>query len=132
VQELESKNPLKDSTNYISVYFRFDTIINDFEVSGILYPYYSDKTGWSDIENGVRLFFYSHKTGKEYLWTDWDNSCSCFQNIFMSKNVYDTLYIPKGLAVSRIATHIFLTTIPTKVKMRKIRFIRMQSTSSMI
>jgi hypothetical protein len=50
----------------------------------------------------------------------------------MSKNVYDTLYIPKELAVSRIATHIFLTTIPTKVKMRKIRFIRMQSTSSMI
>ena len=30
-----------------------------------------------------------------------------------------TLYIPKGLAVSTMATHIFLTTIPTKVKMRK-------------
>ncbi len=92
VQELESKNPLKDSTNYISVYFRFDTIINDFEVSGILYPYYSGKSGWSDIENGVRLFFLSRKTGKEYIWTDWDNSCSCFQNIFMSKNVYDIVH----------------------------------------
>ena len=42
VQELKNKNPLKDSTNYISVYFRFDTIINDFEVSGILYPFYSE------------------------------------------------------------------------------------------
>lgn len=89
VQELEAKNPLKDSADVVSVYFRFDTIINDFEVSGILYPTYSPKTGWSEYENGVRLFFYSRKTGKEYIWTDWDNSCSCFQNIFMSKNVYD-------------------------------------------
>lgn len=52
VQELESKNPLKDSTEYISVYIRFDTIINDFEVSGILYPYYSEQYGWSMYENG--------------------------------------------------------------------------------
>ena len=92
VSDLENKNPLKDSTNYISVYFRFDTIINDFEVSGILYPYYSAKTGWSDIENGVRLFFYSHKTGKEYVWTDFDASCHCFRNVFMSKNVYDIVH----------------------------------------
>lgn len=42
VQELENKNPLKDSTEYIRVFFRFDTIINDFEVSGILYPFYSE------------------------------------------------------------------------------------------
>ena len=92
VQELEGKNPLKDSTNYISVYFRFDTIINDFEVSGILYPDYSPKTGWSEYENGVRLFFHSRKTGKEYIWTDWDESCSCFKNIFMSKNVYNIVH----------------------------------------
>ena len=38
VHELEVKNMFKDSANIISVYFRFDTIINDFEVSGILYP----------------------------------------------------------------------------------------------
>ena len=30
VQELAKKNPLKDSINITSVYFRFDTIINDF------------------------------------------------------------------------------------------------------
>lgn len=35
VQELEGKNPLKDSADVISVYFRFDTIVNDYEVSGI-------------------------------------------------------------------------------------------------
>ena len=88
VSDLERKNSLKDSTNYISVYFRFDTIINDFEVSGILYPNYSDKSGWSDMENGARLFFYSRTTGKEYIWTDWDSECSCFKNYFMSRNVY--------------------------------------------
>ncbi len=70
VSDLENKNPFKNSTKYISVYFRFDTIINDFEVS----------------------VFLSRKTGKEYIWTDWDNSCSCFQNIFMSKNVYDIVH----------------------------------------
>lgn len=107
VQELESKNPLKDSTNYISVYFRFDTIINDFEVSGILYPYYSDKSGWSDIENGVRLFFHSRKTGKEYIWTDWDESCSCFQNIFMSKNVYDIVHSEGFTGFKNGDTYIF-------------------------
>lgn len=92
VSDLENKNLLKDSTNYISVYFRFDTIINDFEVSGILYPNYSENSGWSDMENGARLFFYSRKTGKEYIWTDWDESCSCFKNIFMSKNVYNIVH----------------------------------------
>ncbi len=89
VQELESKNPLKDSTEYISVYFRFDTIINDFEVYGILYPYYSEQYGWSMYENGVRLFFHSCNTGKEYIWTDFDETCKCFKNTFMSKNVFD-------------------------------------------
>ena len=89
VQELESKNPLKDSADVISVYFCFDTIINDFEVSGILYPIYSPKTGWSEYENGARLFFHSRKTGKEYVWTDWSPKWRCHKNVFMSKNVYD-------------------------------------------
>lgn len=89
VSDLESKNPLKDSTNSISVYFRFDTIINDFEVSGILYPYYSEQYGWSMYENGVRLFFHSRNTSKEYIWTDFDETCQCFKNTFMSKNVFD-------------------------------------------
>ena len=92
VQELENKNPLKDCADVISVYFRFDTIINDFEVSGILYPNYSDKSGWSDMENGARLFFYSRTTGKEYIWTDWDSECSCFKNYFMSRNVYNIVH----------------------------------------
>lgn len=69
VRELESKNPFKNDTNYVSVYFHFDTIINDFEVSGILYPYYDEVHGWNGYENGVRLFFHSLKTDKEYVWT---------------------------------------------------------------
>ena len=83
VKELKHKNPLKRNRDYISVYFRFDTIINDFEVSGILYPSYRESCGWNDSENGVRMFFHSVKTGKEYVWTDEG------KNIFMSKNVYD-------------------------------------------
>lgn len=89
VQELERKNPLKDSANVISVYFRFDTIINDFEVTGILYPCYDEKSGWSAYENGARLFFHNLKTGKEYVWTDWSEKWHCHKNIFMSKNVHD-------------------------------------------
>lgn len=50
VHELEAKNMFKDSANIISVYFRFDTIINGFEVSGILYPSYSEEYGWSYSE----------------------------------------------------------------------------------
>ena len=89
VQELESKNPLKDSTEYISVYFRFDTIINDFEVSGILYPNFSEEYGWSYAENGVRLFFRNLDTEKECVWTDWDAEVNNFKNTFMSKNIQD-------------------------------------------
>lgn len=89
VQTLESKNPLKDSADVVSVYFRFDTIINGYEVSGILYPVYSPETGWSELENGARLFFHSCKTGKEYVWSDWSEKWHCHTNTFMSKNVYD-------------------------------------------
>lgn len=89
VRELETKDMLNDSANTISVYFRFDTIINNFEVSGILYPNFSEEYGWSCAENGVRLFFISLNTGKEYLWTDWEEDCKCFKNSFMSKNVQD-------------------------------------------
>lgn len=89
VRELEAKNMFKDSANIISIYFRFDTIINDFEVSGILYPNYSEEYGWSYAENGVRIFFYNQETGIEYTWTDWKKEYQCFKNTFMSKNVQD-------------------------------------------
>ena len=89
VRELEVKNMFKDSANIISVYFRFDTIINDFEVSGILYPNYSEEYGWSYAENGVRLFFRNLDTEKECVWTDWDAEVNNFKNTFMSKNVQD-------------------------------------------
>ena len=87
VIELEAKNPLKDNPNFTSVYFRFDTIINDFQVSGIFYPSYSKEYGWDAHENGARIFFHNLKTGKEYVWTDWDDESGCFKSYFMSKNV---------------------------------------------
>ena len=86
---LEEKNPLKDDWRTISVYFRFDTIINNFEVSGILYPNFSEEYGWSCAENGVRLFFRNIDTEKECVWTDWDAEVNNFKNTFMSKNVQD-------------------------------------------
>lgn len=92
VRELEAKNPLKDSADVVSVYFRFDTIINDYEVSGILYPYYDEKYGWSAYENGVRLFFHNLNSGKEYVWTDWDEGCQSFRWMFMSRNVRDIVW----------------------------------------
>lgn len=95
VRELEDKNPLKNDTNMVSVYFRFDTIINDFEVSGILYPKHDKVRGWSGYENGGRLFFHSLKTGKEYTWTDRYEEPQCCQWSFMSKNVYD-IYFAEG------------------------------------
>lgn len=87
VQELVEKNPLKDSINITSVYFRFDTIINDFEVNGIFYPSYFPEYGWDAHENGVYLYFRSLKTGKEYCYTTWDNTCGCFSSYFMSINI---------------------------------------------
>ena len=89
VHELEAKNMFKDSANIISVYFRFDTIINNFVVIGILYPSYSEEYGWSYAENGARLFFYNQETDIEYTWTDWKKEYQCFKNTFMSKNVQD-------------------------------------------
>ena len=89
VQELESKNPLKDSTDIVSVYFRFDTIVNNWGVYGILYPSYHEKYGWSDFENEVLLFFCSRDSAKGYLWTDYDEKYHYFKNLFMSKNVAD-------------------------------------------
>lgn len=87
VRELAEKNPLKDSANYTSVYFRYDTIINDFEVYGIFYPSYFPEYGWDAHENGVYLYFHSLNTGKEYCYTTWDNTCGCFSSHFMSINI---------------------------------------------
>lgn len=87
VQELVEKNPLKDSINITSVYFRFDTIINDFEVNGIFYPSYFPEYGWDAHENGVYLYFRSLKTDKEYYYTTWDDTCGCFSSHFMSINI---------------------------------------------
>ena len=89
VRELENKDMLNDSANTISVYFRFDTIINNFEVSGILYPNYLETSSWNYVENSVRLFFHNLDTEKECVWTDWDAEANSFKNTFMSKNVQD-------------------------------------------
>lgn len=87
VQELKQKNPLKDSINHTNVYFRFDTILNDYEVSGVLYPSYSKEYGWEAHESGVRLFFHNIKMDKEYLWTNMNYKEEAYKPYFMSINV---------------------------------------------
>lgn len=94
VQELSQHNPFANDTNYISVYFRFDTIVNGYDVRGIYFPSYREENkhdrwhGWF-YESGVIMYFRNITTGKEYKFTDFDERCKSFKNIFMSKNVYD-------------------------------------------
>lgn len=87
VIDLQQKNPLMDSANYTSVYFRFDTILNNFEVCGILYPKYYKEYGWEPHESGVRLFFHNLNTGKEYIWTNMNCEEEAYKPYFMSINV---------------------------------------------
>ena len=96
VQELKQRNPLKDSTNITSVYFRYDTIVNGYEVCGIFYPIYQEEYkndswgGWSS-ESGVYMVFHNVQTGKEYIfskmgkWISRDDYCE----YFLSRNIMD-------------------------------------------
>lgn len=94
VQELTLRNPFANDTNYISVYFRFDTIVNGYDVRGIYFPSYREEDmhdrwhGWF-YESGVIMYFRNIDTGKEYTFTDYDERSKCFKRIFMSNNLYD-------------------------------------------
>ena len=94
VQELKQRNPLVNDTKYISVYFKYDTIVNGYDVRGIYFPSYCWENrhdsfhGWF-YESGVIMYFRNVNTGKEYEYTDFDEGCKCFKTIFTSKNVYD-------------------------------------------
>jgi hypothetical protein len=94
VQEMTQRNPFANDTGYTSVYFKFDTIVNGYNVSGIYFPTYHEENkndrfhGWF-YESGVIMYFRNITTGKEYKFTDFDERCKSFKNIFMSKNVYD-------------------------------------------
>ena len=96
VHELKQRNPLKDSANITSVYFCYDTIVNDYKVSGIFYPIYQEEYkndrwgGWS-YESGVYMIFHNVQTGKEFVfsnmgkWITGDDYCECF----LSRNIMD-------------------------------------------
>jgi len=78
VQKLAEKNPLKSNTNITCVYFRFDTIVNDFEVNGVFYPTYRQEHGWDDEENGVYLIFHSLKNRQRILFYN----MGCYMRLF--------------------------------------------------
>ena len=96
VEELKKRNPLKDSANITSVYFRYDTIVNGYEVSGIFYPIYQEEYksdswgGWS-YESGVYMIFRNVKIGNEFIfdkmgkWVSCDDDCG----YFISSNILD-------------------------------------------
>ena len=88
--ELEQRNPLRNKTDNISVYFRYDTIINGYEIKGIFFPSYLKEHGWSN-ECGVIMYFKDTTTGKEYELTDFEEDYKVSRNIFMSKNVCDII-----------------------------------------
>lgn len=88
VQELKEKNPLKETQDYTCVYFKYDTIVDNFEVRGMFFPSYID--GWF-YESGVCMYLRNVITGDEYEFTDYDPQCNAFKSIFMSKNVYDII-----------------------------------------
>ena len=96
VEELKKRNPLKDSANITSVYFRYDTIVNGYEVSGVFYPIYQEVYkndswgGWS-YESGVYMVFRNIETGNEFIfdkmgkWISGDDDCG----YFISSNILD-------------------------------------------
>ena len=96
VQELKQRNPLKDSANITSVYFCYDTIVNDYKVSGIFYPIYQEEykndrwEGWS-YESGVYMIFHNVQNGNEFVlnkmgkWISGDDYCE----YFLSRNIMD-------------------------------------------
>lgn len=96
VEELKKRNPLKDSANITSVYFRYDTIVNGYEVSGVFYPIYQEVYkndswgGWS-YESGVYMIFCNIETGNEFIfdkmgkWISGDDDCG----YFISSNILD-------------------------------------------
>lgn len=96
VEELKKRNPLKDSANITSVYFRYDTIVNGYEVSGVFYPIYQEVYkndswgGWSS-ESGVYMVFHNVQTGNEFTlnkmgkWIFDNDNCE----YFMSSNILD-------------------------------------------
>ena len=88
VQDLKEKNPLKDNQKYTSVYFKYDTIVDNYEVRGMFFPSYID--GWF-YESGVIMYLRNAETGEEYEFTDYASDCNAFKSIFMSKNVYDII-----------------------------------------
>ena len=107
VLDLQQKNPLKDSANYTNVYFRFDTILNDFDVSGILYPKYYEEYGWEPHESGVRLFFHNLKTDKEYIWTNMNYEEEAYKPYFMSINVTNIICKKRSKAFKDGDAYIF-------------------------
>lgn len=76
VRELKQKNPNKDS---VSLYFKFDTIINNYEVSGIFYPRCCNI---EELRNrsfdGYAVIYYFHNTltDKTYTYTSYRETFS--------------------------------------------------------
>lgn len=81
VNELKAENPFKD--RLCSVYFKFDTIVNGYDVSGIFYPYYdSNKKEWADYY-ALLYFFRDIVTGCEYTYRSWEGF---HEDFFWSSN----------------------------------------------
>jgi hypothetical protein len=71
----------------VRVYFKFDTIVDDYKVSGIFYPTSDDDA--KNYYGGVFMYLCNIVTGREYELTNYDHECHKFTSNFMSKNICD-------------------------------------------
>lgn len=87
-KSLQLKSPYVDNPDLVRVYFTFDTIVNDYKVTGIFYPTVDDA---KNHDGGVFLLMRNVVTGKEYEWTNYDHKSQTFTSAFISKNICDLI-----------------------------------------
>ncbi len=92
VKSLQLKSPYLDNPDLVRVYFTFDTIVDDYKVSGIFYPTSDDDA--KNYNGGVFLLMRNVVTGKEHEWTNYDHKSQTFTSAFISKNICDLIEDP--------------------------------------
>lgn len=87
LKSLQLKSPYLDNPDILRVYFQFDTIVDDYKVSGIFYPTSDDDA--KNYYGGVSMYLRNVVTGREYELTNYDHKSHKFTSNFISENIYD-------------------------------------------
>lgn len=89
LKSLQLKSPYLDNPDILRVYFQFDTIVEDYKVSGVFYPTSDDDA--KNYYGGVSMYLRNVVTGREYELTNYDHKSHKFTSYFMSNNLYDII-----------------------------------------